>query len=461
MNLSSLISFKNFISLIIFLLLSLDLDSLRASFLLEDTPVIISKSNSEFTRHGEKYFMINWYEGSSQKGENFAKTYWPPYAPQLELAYDEFEVKDPYNRVSQLYNDKVATGIVFYLKPHNYVHNKNAERIINDFPLEFFLRTYDIYDSEIIPLNVFPVHFQKYIDNDRVHWYFNDDVQKDNWNYANTKQAYDVLQEKSDKLKLSACIVGDYVKRYPYLINFVDILTPQIYPLHKKSDIYTDLEEFMPEFYRLSEFHFNAVVGKKYILDYNREHYSEKKYGVTLQAYHKNIKLGSTTARYPTYKEHRFMFYDSIVCGAKGINIYCHYRINKTSYQNLKRIIWEFRKSDFQKAILEGYHYPDLIDNDVLKINDDKNDHFGKLLWDVDYTAYDYKNTIFLIISNTSKNEISFPLKVNVNNTLDLFEVYLDGEYQLINQKIGNTKNEKIIELQPFEIKLIKILRKT
>ena len=450
---------KIIVSLLLLVLYSSLLAEMTPSYIISDTPVIVSKCNTHLFKEDELYFPIQWYDGYTAKGELFGLTKWAPYAPSFEQAYGELKIKDSYHRIKKIYEDSIATGIILYNRLSNNEDEALVRKLVNEFNLEFYLTIYGMKNNRSYPLETFPPLFEEYKDNPRVNWYFNDDIHKENWNNKSTERFYNLLKERTPtKYLLSACSILNYKDSEKYLLDYVDIIAPQIYPCRKRLLIYKNLDEAIPEFYNHTKFHKSVLKGKKIVNEYNKRHSKKIYYFVTLATYHINKKIVKLISRFPTYKEFRYQFYDAIIGGAKGINIYCFYRSNKEAYENAKKIIEEFRQTGFEKAVILGKYYPQEIVNDSLLINNDIKNKYGKDLWDCDYTIYQYKDVYYLIISNNSNIPYRVPIIFRHKKMKRVFEIFSNEnglvekvEYDVIN-------GEKfLVRMVPYEIKLVTI----
>lgn len=436
--------------------------SQNASYEYSDTRVMISRSDSYLTQMNMPYFQINWYEGNTQNGEIFGNSDWKPYSPRFKQAYEDIPIKDTYHRIQQVYNDGLATGIILYNSIYNAFDQVMVEKIVSSFNMEFYLRTYDMRNKHIYPLSEYPLPFEKYKDNNRVHWYFNDDIDQKYWTEDNVEIAYDFLnQVNSTKYFFSACGMFNYLGKHEFLLNYVDIIAPQIYPVKRKFDKKTNIINNIPPFYNHTRFHKESLNGKKLVIEYNKANNRHIYYLNTLATYHRNDPIGKTISRFPTYEEFRYQFYDAIICGAKGINIYCFYRSDYQSYENAKRIITEFRKSGFENALLFGYYKPEIVNYKYLKINNDIDDEYGKDLYDIDFCLYEGSECFHLIVSNNANltNNVCFELIQESIGYLE--EVYMDEKMMIKKIKLPFKENFFFLNFAPYEVKLIKIFRKT
>ena len=428
-----------------------------ASFQINDTPVVISKCNTYITEKDKPYFPIMWYEGYSSNGANFSKTDWSPYSPNFISPFNDLSNKDSFHRIGKLYADSIATGIILYNRFYKNQDSILVNNLISNYNFEFYLQTYSFNKKKTSPIiqnrEFYDKILSKYKGNCRVNIYFNDDVNASFWNENNTSTYFKFLRETvPEKYFLSATSIYGYLNPdFEYLINYVDIIAPQIYPCRKKVKTGSDLIKEIPEFYHHTWFHKMALNGKNIVTNYNKEHSAQKIYFVTLGTYH--INRTGRISRFPTYNELKFQFYDAIICGAKGIDFFCYYRSDLTSYKNIKKIVSEFRKTKFEDAVINGKYCPEIIQSDNLKINNDVSDQYGKDLWDCDYALYYYNEIYYLIISNNSS--FSFEVQLNFDD-LKIMKIERIVENEKV-QKIRFQNNSFDLHLSKYEIALFKI----
>ena len=449
--------FINFIVFFNFYFLSAE----YVSYKLPDTPVIISKNETSLIHNDEPYFPVNWYESYSQNGNYFANSRWTPYSPKFELASSNLKRNNTFERIGRLYKDGIATGIIQYINFENTKHIEIVEENILRYDLEFFLQIYDLDNRVTKPLDHFPHNYDVFNKNDRVHWYYSDDLSRE-WNAKNSKLISEILRKKNpDKLLMSCSRLYNYQGDESFILDYTDLIAPQFYPLGKH--IYEDVNIFeeIPLFYNHTKFHQQLLEGKEVIINYNRSHLHKVYYLSTLASFHLNNEIGKYISRFPSYEEFRYQFYDSIICGAKGINIFCFYRSDHRSYENAKRIITEFRESGFEKAVLLGNYKPEIFNYDYLKINNDINDKYGKDLYDIDFCLYEGSECYYLIVSNNANLNNNVCFEIIQESIADLEEVYMDEKLMMQNIKVPFKENFFFLNMNPYEVKLIKIYRKT
>lgn len=405
-----------------------------ASYQMEDTPQIIANNNTKFTEMGKPYFAINWFEGDSQDGVPFSRSDWKPYAPNFDSPFIDMKKSDTFARIRMIDAENIATGVIVYNQFKNQDYIQKIISIANDMDLEFFIKIYSIKDGLNAPTLSFPEHFDDFITLENVNWFFVDDIHRQFWNEDDSDKFAQILHNISpDKSLLSCSNIINYTGQESYLLDYVDIIAPQLYPLRKPINRNVNLNKEIPKFNNFTKFHYDALQSKQVVIDNNKSNQHEVHLQITLPLYHNNLPRGRRITRFPDYDELKFQFFDSIICGAKGLNLFAHYRTNQTSKDNLSKIVNEFRDSGFQTAVLLGKYLNNLIASESIEINKDLNDEFGRKIWDIDYAAYQLEDTLFMIIANTSRREVKTEL----------------------NYKMFDLRSEKI-NLKPFEIKLIK-----
>lgn len=405
-----------------------------SSYQMEDTPQIIANNNTKFTQIGKPYFAINWFEGDSQDGVPFSRSDWQPYAPNFDSPFIDMKKSDTVARIRRIEEENIATGVIVYnqFKNKNYV--TRIQKVTQELNLEFFLKIYSIKNGLSSPIFNFPDQFHDFVTQQNVNWYFVDDIHRQFWNKKDSNKFAEILHVNSPEKKLLSCSnIINYTSQESYMLDYVDIIAPQLYPLRKPINRDVNLKREIPKFYQFTKFHYDALQSKKVVIENNKSNQHKVHLQITLPLYHKNLPPGRRITRFPGYEELRFQFYVSIICGAKGLNLFAHYRTNQTSKDNLSEIVNEFRDSGFQTAVLNGKYLNELINSKSIEINNDLNDEFGKKNWDIDYATYKLEDTLFLMIANTSRRELTTQL-----------------DYEMF-----DLKSEKV-KLNPFEIKLIK-----
>ncbi len=451
-QLSKKLSFSLFM-----LLLSNFLFCQEASFLIPDTPVLVSNFTSSTMQKGKPYFMLNWYEGIESDGQYFALSNWPPYTPKFTLAYEDLEIKDTYNRVKQLNDTNLFTGIVLYLDLQDINHISILKKLMANFNFQYFLRTYSMSGNNIIPLQKIEGEILKIAKDPRLDWYLNDDVQNETWNIETAGNASRILRSLfPEKKQLSACMIRDYYKSHSYLVQLADIIAPQIYPLTKNLKAYVDLFSATPVNSTLQVFHFEILKGKQLVNNQNQKNAHKVYYCLTQSNYHANTPLNDYTSRFPDKNELRFMFYDSIIGGVKGLDFFCFYRSSKESFENIIEVTKEFRDTGFQDAVLNGKYNPEFLNTSKMKINTDLDSYYGKNFWDIDYTLYEYKNTYYVILANNSQNPVSVELEVKIKSKYRWSEIRSSGK-KIDSTLINDNANSVKLVFTPFETKLLKI----
>ena len=410
---------------------------------MSDTPVIISNCSTDFSSKNDLYFPINWYESYASDMSHYTFTNWKPYAPRFISSYNDLSEKDAFHRIEKLAKDRVATGVIIY----NQLNDEKAPVIINEIVnsvnIEYYIQIYDKIKGKSTPLKNFPRSQAILKNNPHINWYFIDDFNECNWTSDKSKVFSRILRlESQNKYLMSASGLDNYLGNGNYLLDDVDIIAPQLYPLLRTVTKDQNLNEAIPKFYGHQSFHKRVLKGKNLVIDYNKTHNRKIYYFVTLAIYHNNRKnFKATVARFPTYSEFRFQFFDAIIGGAKGINIYSNFSCSKESYESAKRVISEFRNSGFEQAVVNGIYSPSAIQI----INVDRNCKEN----DIDYCCYNFQNELYIIFSNISNipQRICFELK-NVDKFISEEFPYANNIYCIKKQKL---------HFNPFEIKLIRI----
>ena len=436
---------KYLIVLLVFVNIKLAFSLENRSYLMPDTPVIISNCSTDFSSKDKPYFPINWYESYASDMKHYTFTDWKPYAPNFIPSYNDLSTKDAFHRIEKLAKDSIATGVIIY----NQLNDKKASpiisKIVNSINIEYYIQIYEKVHRKSEPLERFPKS-QRILEKYRnVNWYFIDDYNSFYWTSEKAELFSKILRSRdSNKYLISACSLNDYLGCGNYILNDVDIVAPQLYPLYKtvlKSD---DLYNAIPEFYHHDKYHKWLLKGKKLIIDYNKKHDRKIYYFVTLAIFHNNkLEEKATVIRFPTYGELRFQFFDAIICGAKGINFYSNFSCNKKTYENAKKIISEFRNTGFEKAVINGKYSPSLI-----CLSSRKNDKENNKISGIDFCCYKYNKTLYVIISNFTNEYQKITLALRNKKSF------------IIGNSLSNKRTFQNFDIsfKPFEIKLLKII---
>mgnify|MGYP007016027301 CR=1 FL=1 len=450
--------YKLCLVLLFFIFTACNSTAKMASYLLPDTRVFYGDYDTDNIKKGQPYFMYNWYEGLHSDTLYFSKTNWKPYAPKLKLAYYMLKEKKTENRLQKLIEDGYVTGFTFYLDITDKNQVQYINQLVKKYNYQFFIQTYTYQNRIIKPFGGVKNYLADLMDERNVEFYFNDDVFSENWNKTNAEASYHLLKKHKKKL-LSACLIRDYWGKHSYLVDMADIIAPQIYPVSKRIEDYQNLDVEIPPFHELKTFHFNLIKGKELFSNQRFKNMEEKRYILTFPIYHTNEKPGSKIARYPYPEEARFMFFDAIICGVKGFNFFAFYRCSNEAYLMINDIIHEFKASGFEKAVLHGQYNPTIIDMQKLAINSDTYDIVGNKILDIDYCLYEYQNEYFLILSNNSVFTDKIEIKINKNQKKDWYEFRSENS-KIYKKLLAENTDNCYLEIRPYDIKLIKIMRK-
>jgi hypothetical protein len=403
-----------------------------------DTPPIKRNFSSKSFSKSDKYFQINWYESYYPNLSHYEKTKWKPYAPAFKQPFHSLKKRDSYHRIKKLVDDKVATGVILYMKNNAAAFNV-VDSLAQKLDIEIYPQIYNKHSTVNYPAQKLEDYKIKLLNNKNVNIYFNDDIHPENWDKISVDNFAHILRSKN-KYLLSCSALINYEDKELNIIDNVDIIAPQLYPLRNKSEIKTDLFTTIPEYHNFEKYYHDLIELKKVVLDYNRTHLHQIYEGVTLADYHLNRANYAVISRFPSYKEFYYEFYTALICGVKEINIFANFASNEESYKNIKKIINKFRNSNLEKSIILGEYSPNAVE---IKINSLQNE--------IDYCCYILDKKKYVIISNTSSKIQDLVLKNSNNNKMFL----MNWE----TKKTAENITELELLLKPFEIKIFKIWR--
>ncbi len=405
------------------------------SFQMSDTMPLKRNYSTKSFENGKKYFPINWYESYYPNLSHYEKTKWKPYAPSFKQPFHYLKKQDAYHRIKKLIDDGVATGVILYMK-----NNANAFGIVDslatNLKVEFYPQFYNKHSKMNFPAEKLEAYKIKLLNNKNVNVYFNDDILPENWTKNKVDRFTQIIRNNwKNKYLLSCSALRNYENQSLNIIDNVDIIAPQLYPLINKSNLKTDLLVSIPQYHNFERYYQDLIGLKQIVLNYNKNHSHKIYEGVTLADYHLDRKNYAILSRFPTYKEFLYEFYTAVICGVKEINIFADFATNEESYRNIKKIIRNFRKSNLEKSIIFGKYNPTAIE---IKDNlfQDK----------IDYCCYIYDKKKYVIISNISSKIQDITLK-NIDD-----EKMILTDWKL--KKTENNISEKNLLLKPFEIKI-------
>ena len=423
---------------LIFILLTFSFTSVFGirSYQMIDTKPIKRNFNSKNHKKGEKYFPINWYESYYPELSHYEKTNWKPYSPSFKQPFHSLKNRDAYHRIKKLIDDNVATGVILYMK-----NNKVAFSIVDSLAKKMDIEIYPQIYNKHLGKNIPPEMLENYkfatLENDNVNIYFNDDVLPEIWSFENTKRYAEILHESfNSKYLMSCCAMINYLKNTKYINDEADIIAPQLYPLINKGNIKKDLYEIIPKDYHFHQFYQQLITLKQHTINYNKRNEHQIYEFVTLANFHLNRKNWSHISRFPSYEEFRYEFFTSVICGAKGVNIFSNFACNEESYNSVKKVIEEFR--GVEDSILHGVYSPKEIQIE--------GNLFGN---NIDFACYVINQNKFVIISNTSWKMQDITLK-----NIDAKNMMI---YDFDTKKTKNEVSKLDLLLKPFEIKILKI----
>lgn len=429
-----MMKFFNKIFFLLFILFSSKGFCLK-SFQMSDTKPLKRNFSSKTFSKGDKYFQINWYESYYPNLSHYEKTKWKPYAPSFKQPFHFLKKQDAYHRIKKLIDDGVATGVILYMK-NNAIAFNIVDSLATHLDVEIYPQLYNKYSKKNFPADKLEDYKIKLLSNKNVNVYFNDDILPENWTKFEVKNFAEILHKNGEnKYFLSCSALQNYENPRLNIIDNVDIIAPQLYPLVGRANIKNDLYSTIPKFHNFDKYYLQLIRLKKLVLNYNENHIHKIYEGVTLADYHLNRKNYAVLSRFPTYKEFRYEFYTAIICGAKAINIFADYASNEESYENVKKIIHEFKDTKLGKSVLYGKYNPQAVE-----IRD------NLFQYTIDYCCYIYDKKKYVIISNPSARIQEITLKNNDGEKMNLTDWK--------SKKTEKNIYQKSFFLKPFEIKI-------
>jgi hypothetical protein len=387
-------------------------------------------------------FDIYWFEGHSKNGHGFRYSNWEPYFPEFEISTAHLEPSNTFHRIQMLLADSVATGIVQYNDlPFN--QKKEFYQNLEQLNCTFFFQAYEKDKNGLsYPLANFPEYLTPFLRNQKFNWYAIDDFHEKTWKPETSSQYSEVLRKANPTKKLLACpSISTIIHNQNFIFQNYDMIAPQNYPLIGFFDEYKNLDKEIPRFNNFKTFHKNAVSAKKKIHEQNIRLENPIKYGITLQAFHENRPIERNRKigiwRFPDYEEFRFMFYDAIICGAEFLCIYNSFQMSKECYENVKKVIHEFRYSKLDKAIVQGVEIFD----------------FFEPVANIETKIVLYKGTYYCLIAHLSDKKATSTLKLNSKYQKELSSMKYDS-------KLKRVKSNVVLKLQPYDIKIIEFTTK-
>ncbi len=408
---------------------------------MEDTKPIKRNFTTKTSQKGQNYFPINWYESYYPDMSHYGKTDWKPYSPSFQQPFHSLEKRDSYHRIKKLIDDNVATGVILYLKNHEYIFDI-VDSLAKNIDIEIYPQIYNKYSGKNYPASKLESYKIEVLKNKNINVYFNDDLIPTIWTQKNTENFANIIRNSGENKYLMSCsALSNYTGDTNYLNDYNDIIAPLFYPLRKQANIKKNLLKTIPPFCGFQKFYEKLISFKKHIIEYNSTYKHQIYEAVTLSNYHIGRKNWAHVSRLPSYEEFRYQFFTAIICGAKGINIFANFACNEESYLNVKKIITDFRNSGVEKSILSGKYSPNIV------IIENGKDNIG-----IDYCCYKLDKKTIVIISNNSEEKQNITLKSTDPKIIKI----LDFDTKLVTSNIY----QKGFIMNPFEIKILHIWSK-
>ena len=451
----------NRIVFIFFIVSSLNAQTNLPSYKRVDLPVCTSQSDTKLLNPGQSYFPINFFAGAVKNSKSYTYSDWPPYSPRHESFADNLRNSHTFTCLQKLIDDGIFTGIIFY---NNYWKPwllRFQKKMIEQYRLEYYIQAYQKTNGKGHRPDRIRSFHSAFNSNSKVNFYFMDDFFPDNWTKKELVEFSDDLKRIAPQKKQLACPGIWHTDILSEIIfDKIDIYAPQNYVTSGKLPLGSNLYEKIPELGKGERYHFLNLMASDHVILHNKKNFDNLKFWVTLPSYHFNVKeYGKTVHRFPTLKEHRYFFYDAIICGAKGIAYFALYESSKQSYDSIKKVVTEFLISGFEQAVLNGNYHPQIIDDSNLRINRDLSDKYGKKINDIDFTVYDYNGIYFCIFTNVSEIPLSKKIKINSKAIAKVEEIWFDKK--MFVKELNSRDSYFQLSIKPFEIKLIKIYKKT
>jgi len=482
--------------------------------LMDDSPIINTEITSNGVETGDDIFPFIWYLDKSTNYYTCGNTPWEPYKNEdppdrfnqplsYNGYYDYRKAADELNSTSNLTNTVISYGDYDDVTLDSFFNYLEGKDFYTFYSLYYFqgsdndiwLKDLDGTDSRLE---------QKITASTaKDFWYMHDDWESGtttNFTFDAMYNNYDYIKNIKNKKQpvLGAAPYSTYDETYGYspdvvyrggngfastngdlnainkYFDCIDIVSPQIYPFRYNQGSYGDatydsygnptsdpLFTRLPYYVNHSSFFYKLIRMGKKVMYYNNEYDSKTNSGhkihmmVTLPSYHFGWnEQEKNPSRFPTLEELRYLFYSSIVGGARGLSFFCIKAVRDSTYDHYNSICDEFDESGLLDALLyvnqstsetnvycsatglnNDYNYYSNNPGSRYSDGDNGDDDYNETS-DINFIARKVGTKLIIVAVNNSPNQVYTRFYYPNNYTSNIKLIYLDSDPESVSYSI-------------------------